>query len=73
MNLTLQTKDKILQTKSILNQVSDISYRYDTARKQAYMNNLSEEEGREVLSVFESIVNDLRGIVERSNYGNERT
>lgn len=68
--MNLQTKNKLLKIKTILNKIKDCSYRYNQLLEASKINtridSISEEDAQEVIAMLEDIILDCK--VEITNY-----
>jgi len=69
--MKIKTQTKLMQLRSILNTVSDVSYAFNKLNKQYPLDSLGEGTAQEVMSAYGALLDDVTEVIK--NYERKKT
>jgi len=67
MNIELQSK--LFKLRTILNRISDVSYAYKTLYNKYRINEISEEQARQLIKAYEDLISEVKSSIQNTEYG----
>ncbi len=71
MNIELQTK--LFQLRSILNSISDASYAYKTLYNKYRLNEITEEQAKQLIKAYEKLIQQVKNSIQNVEYENQNS
>ena len=71
MNIELQSK--LFKLRSILNSISDASYAYKTLYNKYRLNEITQEQGEQLVKAYEDLIVQVKNSIQNTEYGKQNS
>jgi|YNPBryulayer2012_1023412.scaffolds.fasta_scaffold49571_2 hypothetical protein len=67
--MKIELQSKLFKLRTILNRISDVSYAYKTLYNKYRINEISEEQARQLIKAYEDLISEVKSSIQNTEYG----